>query len=266
MLAQLKTIKHVLCTGTFVILAHSSLGQDNLALAINTQQDIETLPATDPAMDHIATRGAYAYGAYLAKLLENNEDFITRSVDVEYFIRGIEDRMAGDLKFSEEEISSFYDDFRTYMDIGEQAFLALQANKQAERQAQANAEISEAFLDQNSRKDGIMTTDSGLQYMVLSMGRLRNAPTPGLMNTVVVNYKGSLLDGTVFDDTAARNQPEVFQLTNVIMGFSEALQLMQVGDKYRFFVPPHLAYGSNPAQGIPANSVLVFDIELLAVI
>jgi FKBP-type peptidyl-prolyl cis-trans isomerase len=118
------------------------------------------------------------------------------------------------------------------------------------------------YLSQNKEKPGVITTDSGLQYSVIREG---SGPKPAAKDTVLVHYEGKLIDGTVFDSSYARGQPAAFPLDQVIPGWTEGVQLMSVGSKYHFVVPPGLAYGAQGAGGvIPPGAVLEFDIELLA--
>lgn len=218
-----------------------------------------------PSLDRLELQGAYAYGAYMAAMLKESAQFNSAGVDIDYFTQGLKDSLNGELRFSREQLTEFYDDWFLYKQEGEGAYLAVQAQKEFDKVARENAAASEQYLLDNAKRDGVMTTPSGLQYMVLQLGRDRNAPTPGLMNSVTVHYHGSLMDGTVFDNSIERGQPGTFQLTQVIMGFGEAMQLMKVGDRFRFFIPPSLAYGSRELSGIPPNAVLIYDVELLAV-
>jgi FKBP-type peptidyl-prolyl cis-trans isomerase FkpA/FKBP-type peptidyl-prolyl cis-trans isomerase FklB len=118
------------------------------------------------------------------------------------------------------------------------------------------------FLSDNKGKPGVITTSSGLQYSVIREG---NGPRPKASDTVLVHYEGKLIDGTVFDSSYQRGQPAAFPLDQVIPGWTEGVQLMPVGSKYHFVVPPQLAYGAQGAGGvIPPGAVLEFDIELLA--
>lgn len=121
----------------------------------------------------------------------------------------------------------------------------------------------DAFLAQNAQQDGVQVTASGLQYRVLRPG---SGERPGPLDTVVVNYEGTRIDGVVFDSSYARNKPSRFPLNRVIKGWSEGLQLMQVGEERMLYLPADLAYGAvSPAEDIPANSALQFRVELLAV-
>jgi len=119
------------------------------------------------------------------------------------------------------------------------------------------------FLADHAKKPGVTTTASGLQYEVIRQG---SGPKPAAGDTVLVHYEGKLLDGTVFDSSYQRGQPAAFPLNQVIPGWTEGVQLMPVGSKFHFVVPPGLAYGSAGAGGvIPPGAVLEFDVELLAV-
>jgi FKBP-type peptidyl-prolyl cis-trans isomerase len=120
-----------------------------------------------------------------------------------------------------------------------------------------------AFLEENAAKPGVVTLDSGLQYLVLTEG---DGKSPKATDTVSVHYRGTLIDGTEFDSSYKRGKPTSFPVNRVIAGWTEALQLMQVGDKWQLTIPSELAYGSrSPGAGIPPNAVLVFEVELLSV-
>lgn len=122
----------------------------------------------------------------------------------------------------------------------------------------------EDFLKENAAKPGVTTTDSGLQYEVVAAG---NGPKPKASDTVQVHYHGTLIDGTVFDSSIARGIPATFGVHQVIKGWTEALQLMPVGSKYRLYIPQDLAYGAHPHPGgaIKPYMALIFDVELLAI-
>jgi FKBP-type peptidyl-prolyl cis-trans isomerase FklB len=133
----------------------------------------------------------------------------------------------------------------------------LQASKGKEAEG-----AGKQYLEQNKTKQGVITTASGLQYMVLTPGT-GNKPT--LTDKVKVHYHGTLIDGKVFDSSVDRGEPIAFSLNGVIQGWQEGVQLMQVGAKYRFFIPHELAYGSRPKGQIPPYSTLIFDVELLGI-
>ncbi|QOL24653.1 FKBP-type peptidyl-prolyl cis-trans isomerase [Thalassotalea sp. LPB0316] len=126
-----------------------------------------------------------------------------------------------------------------------------------------NKQIGEAFLTTNKQQEGVVETQSGLQYLVLNKGD--STIQPSANSTVNVHYHGTLIDGTVFDSSVERGSPISFGLKQVIAGWTEGLQTMHVGDKTRFFIPAELAYGDRAVGKIPAGSTLIFDVELLAV-
>lgn len=126
-----------------------------------------------------------------------------------------------------------------------------------------NLEAGKAFLAENSKKEGITTLLSGLQYEVITEG---NGPKPSATDQVKCHYHGTLIDGTVFDSSVQRGQPAVFGVNQVIKGWVEALQLMPVGSKWRLFIPSDLAYGEQGAGGsIEPNTALIFEVELLGI-
>jgi len=131
-------------------------------------------------------------------------------------------------------------------------------------QGAENLEKANAFLELNKTKEGIIVTESGLQYRVIKEG---TGPIPGEQDQVVVHYKGTLADGTQFDSSIDRGEPATFGVDMVIKGWTEALQLMKVGAKYQVFIPPSLGYGESGAGDmIPPNSVLIFEMELMDVL
>ena len=135
-------------------------------------------------------------------------------------------------------------------------------NKKQDAKNQRLAIDSKIFLEQNKQKDGVMTTESGLQYLILSEGKGNN---PTLNDNVTVHYHGTLIDGTIFDSSVDRKQPATFPLNGVIPGWQEALQMMSVGSKWKIFIPSELAYGESGAGAIGPNSTLIFEVELLSI-
>ena len=135
-------------------------------------------------------------------------------------------------------------------------------NQAAESKALPNIKTGQQFLAANKAKAGVKTTASGLQYEVLKQG---TGPKPSDSDTVVAHYAGSLLDGTEFDNSYKRGAPLTIQVSSVIKGWTEALQLMPVGSKFKLYIPQELAYGTNDMGQIPAGSLLVFEVELLEI-
>jgi FKBP-type peptidyl-prolyl cis-trans isomerase FklB len=132
------------------------------------------------------------------------------------------------------------------------------------KKVDANAKIGAEFLAANAKKQGVQTTQSGLQYQILKPG---TGPSPKANSIVKVNYEGRLIDGTVFDSSIARNQTAEFQVSQVIQGWTEGLQLMKEGAEYRFFIPAQLGYGQiGSGDVIEPNSTLIFDIELIEIL
>ncbi len=146
----------------------------------------------------------------------------------------------------------------------EKAQAAEMARQEESMKAQYQEEIAagEAYLAENAKREGIVTLPSGLQYEVLRAG---NGPTPANTDQVRVHYHGTLTDGTVFDSSVDRGEPATFGVTKVIPGWTEALQLMPVGSKWKLYIPYDLAYGSQDRGTIKPFSTLIFDIELLAI-
>lgn len=144
-------------------------------------------------------------------------------------------------------------------------FMALEQkqNEAAAKMGEVNKAAGEAFLAENAKRAEVKTTESGLQYEVITEG---TGDKPAASDTVVVHYTGTLIDGTVFDSSVERGTPATFGVTQVIPGWVEALQMMQVGAKWRLYIPSDLAYGPRGAGGaIGPNSTLIFDVELIQI-
>ena len=176
-------------------------------------------------------------------------------LDIETFIRGYRDGYGRKQSLlSEEERTTAVNRYK------QQRLALLEA--EMEKLGRANAAIGAEFLARNAEADGIKVTSSGLQYREVTAGK---GAKPKAKDIVKVNYEGSFLDGNVFDSSYSRNEPAVFQLDSVIPGWTEGLQLMNVGSTYEFFVPSELAYGEAGAGPIPPNSTLQFRVELLSI-
>lgn len=179
------------------------------------------------------------------------------SLSIDDFATAIKDVLAGaELKVSDQEAQTLVQEFFRKQEEKANA-------EMAEKGKKAKAE-GEQYLADNAMKEGVVTLPSGLQYKVLSEG---NGKKPKATDKVKCHYEGSLVDGTVFDSSIRRGEPAVFPLNQVIAGWTEGLQLMQEGAKYRFFIPYHLGYGEHGAgASIPPYAALVFDVELIEVL
>ena len=173
-------------------------------------------------------------------------------VEAESFLKGLKDVQAGNpSSLSQQEV--------------QEAMMALQQEMAQKQNAAgtANKEAGDAFLAENKGKEGVHTLPSGLQYMVLKEG---TGKSPSASDTVTTHYHGTLIDGTTFDSSYERGQPATFPVNGVIAGWTEALQKMQEGAKWRLFIPSELAYGAQGAgDAIGPHSTLIFDVELLKV-
>lgn len=138
----------------------------------------------------------------------------------------------------------------------------LNRSAQSKKVAQVNIDLANEFLAVNKQENNVVTTESGLQYMVLTPGTGTERPSAG--SKVTVHYHGTLLNGQVFDSSVERGKPISFGLNQVIKGWTEGLQTMVVGEKTRFYIPSHLGYGNSSAGSIPAGSLLIFDVELIS--
>lgn len=179
-----------------------------------------------------------------------------KELNIDDFAQAIKDVISGsELKVDNAEAQILVQNFFQEQEAKQQA-AAAEAGKAAKA-------AGEAFLAENGKKDGVVTLPSGLQYQVLKEG---DGKKPSATDQVVCHYEGTLIDGTVFDSSYQRNQPATFGLNQVIAGWTEGVQLMQEGAKYRFFIPYNLAYGERGAGAqIPPFAALVFDVELIEV-
>ncbi|MBP5777448.1 MAG: FKBP-type peptidyl-prolyl cis-trans isomerase [Prevotella sp.] len=179
------------------------------------------------------------------------------NISAEDFAQAIKDVLEGnELKVSHREAQSIVQDY----------FKKQEEKLQAQRaeQGKVQKEAGEKFLAENAKKEGVVTLPSGLQYKVLFEGKGKK---PTAKDTVMCHYEGTLIDGTVFDSSYQRGEPATFPLQQVIAGWTEGLQLMQEGAKYRFFIPFRLGYGAGGAgASIPPYATLIFDVELIQVV
>jgi FKBP-type peptidyl-prolyl cis-trans isomerase len=195
---------------------------------------------------------SYALGMDVGRQLK------AASVDVDPAIlaRGVIDTLTGSKTLmTDEELHAFMVEF--------QAQLRQKQVAMAKERGDKNKKEGAAFLAENKTKEGVIALPSGLEYKVLKAGE---GPKPTAADTVMCNYRGTLIDGKEFDSSYKRNQPATFPVTGVIKGWTEALQLMPVGSKWQLFVPSELAYGERGAAGaIEPNATLIFEVELLSI-
>jgi len=219
---------------------------------IAESSDVSTESMTD------AQKQAYAMGASIGLFVNNRaqqQEQLGYPMDQAALKEGFEDGLNDTLKFTPQEIQQ----------IAQQGEEVLRAKQQemAQKAAENNKEAGLAYLAENAKKEGVITTESGLQYEVLEAGE---GASPSAEDVVKVHYRGTLLDGTEFDSSYARGEPAEFPLNQVIPGWTEGVQLMKEGAKYRFHIPSELAYGERATGSITPNSTLIFDVELLEVI
>jgi len=206
--------------------------------------------APAPDADRPATQSieqtSYLFGLTFGEQLHGVG--ITNQLNTEAIERGIKDGMEGKRKSTRAEQQQLQTFVQSVM------VESLARNKAAAKE----------FLAKNGQEKGVKTTADGLQYKVLTPGNVK-APAIAPTDEVTVNYRGKLLDGSEFDSSYARGQPATFKVNGVIKGWQEALVLMKPGAKWQLFVPPELAYDTNPRPGIPAGSLLNFEVELISV-
>ena len=185
-----------------------------------------------------------------------NAEFL-KDINLDAFIQGIRQGSTGKASdLTDEEMAKALLQYKKHIDA--------QLFNDFKKLALDNAKVGQAFLDGNAKKTDIKTTRSGLQYQVIQSGEGKK---PSVKSKVLLNYEGRLLDGTVFDSSIARDQPVEFQVNQVIPGWTEGLQLMPEGSKYRLYIPSKLAYGEmGSGDAIGPNSTLIFDIELLNIL
>ncbi|MGI6232392.1 MAG: FKBP-type peptidyl-prolyl cis-trans isomerase [Prevotella sp.] len=192
-------------------------------------------------MDKVSYALGMSIGSQLAQMGASD-------LNIDDFAQAIKDVLAGKPTLGDAEAQTLIQNF---------------FNEQAEKQAAKAKSEGEAFLSDNAKKEGVVTLPSGLQYQVLREG---NGRKPSATDQVECHYEGTLINGQVFDSSYRRGETATFGLNQVIKGWTEGLQLMKEGAKYRFFIPYHLGYGAQGAgQSIPPYATLIFDVELIKV-
>ncbi|MDK8465620.1 FKBP-type peptidyl-prolyl cis-trans isomerase [Marinobacter sp. SS13-12] len=207
----------------------------------------------NPALESTDEKVSYGMGLVMGERMGND----LPDLQMDQFLQGIQHGHAGDeeqTRMSREEIQEALMAYQTQLQEQESA--------QTEELAQKNREAGEEFLAENAERDGVETTDSGLQYEILEEG---NGEKPSVDDRVQVHYTGELISGEVFDSSRERGEPVTFGLNQVIPGWTEGLQLMSEGSRAKLYIPADLAYGPGGNQRIGPNETLVFDVELLEI-
>ena len=207
-----------------------SIGITNINAQINTEME----------------KVSYSLGVNVAKSVKNQG---LKSIDAKAIAQAFTDVFEeNELKISEQESNEVLQEY---------------FGKLAKKAQSENVAAGQKFLDENAKREGVVTTNSGLQYEVLKEG---SGDSPKETDKVTVHYHGTLIDGTVFDSSVDRKQPATFPVNGVIPGWIEALQIMNIGAKYKLFIPSKLAYGERGAGGaIGPNATLIFEVELISI-
>jgi FKBP-type peptidyl-prolyl cis-trans isomerase len=214
---------------------------------------LDVTPSFDnAAIDSDGQKASYGIGLRMGSQLADAVDMLDRAA----FMRGLEDALGReDPDVELNELNSVTEDFIADMQVS--------SEEAAMRMGEENAAVGTAYLAENAARDGVLTTDSGMQYEVLRTGE---GPSPTLDQSARLHYRGTLIDGTEFD-SSYEGEPVVFGVGQLITGFTEALTLMQAGSHFRIVLPPDIAYGpSGSGGGIGPNATLIFEIELLEIV
>jgi FKBP-type peptidyl-prolyl cis-trans isomerase FklB len=201
-------------------------------------------PGADPAPPPTPEQIGYQFGLGFGTQLHGAG--ITNEISVEALARGVQDALAG----------------KTITQADQQQIQSFVRGVQA-KQVSRNQAAAKSFMERNGKDKNVVTTASGLQYKINAPGD-KKAPAIGPTDTVTVDYRGKLLDGTEFDSSYSRGVPTSFQVNGVIKGWQEAIVLMKPGAKWTLWIPPELAYGNSPQGKIPAGSLLIFDITVIS--
>ncbi|WP_404367568.1 FKBP-type peptidyl-prolyl cis-trans isomerase [Marinobacter sp.] len=213
---------------------------------------LSTLAMAEPALKTDDEKVSYGMGLVLGERMRND----LPDLEIEQFIQGIRHANAGgeEARMTTEEIQAALQSY--------QKKLQAEQMKEMENLAEKNRAAGRAYLEENAERDEVKTTASGLQYEIIEKG---DGPQPTAEDQVQVHYTGKLLGGEVFDSSRERGEPVTFGLSQVIPGWTEGLQLMKEGARYKLYIPSDLAYGPGGNRSIGPNETLIFDVELLKV-
>lgn len=232
-------MKHVLLVMTVLVLSSAACSGQT------PQAPIEELKTPDEKL-------SYAIGLEIGTSLKK----LPTEIDFAVLVRAVEDGLKG-----KEPLLTQQEALEIKKEFGKKVHE--ERTRKRMELAEKNRKDGEAFLAENKKKEGVVTTESGLQYVVLHQGE---GPKPKATDRVKVHYRGTLIDGTEFDSSYRRGKPATFSLKGVVPGWTEALQLMKAGSKYRLFIPSELAYGKHGrSPKIAPNAVLIFELELLEI-
>ncbi|MEX1220673.1 MAG: FKBP-type peptidyl-prolyl cis-trans isomerase [Idiomarina sp.] len=225
-----------------------------VAFALVACTPSEPYPTSTVTLEQEEQKEAYALGASVGRFIDRQLDAQEEAelmLERDVVIAGFVDALKGEAKLSEAEAEEILNVLRERVVEQRQQVIGGKAQAQGEE-----------YLAENAKKEGVTVTESGLQYEVLEQG---DGEKPAETDMVEVHYEGTLVNGEVFDSSIERGEPAVFPLNRVIPGWTEGVQLMSVGSKYRFVIPSELAYGDREVGGgqIPPNSTLIFEVELM---
>ena len=214
----------------------------------NNSKQLSPKTKSISSLDTFKDSTSYALGADLGENLKRQNV----EVDYDMFLAGLTDALETDVVKLDHQKRR-------------QVMSALQKSirERGKKEGEKNLKVAEDFLDENKSKPNVKVTPSGLQYLVMKEG---DGASPTKTDRVKVHYVGTLIDGSEFDSSIKRGEPTVFGLNQVIRGWTEGLQLMKIGAKYKFFIHPRMAYGSRDKPGIPANSALIFEVDLIDIV
>lgn len=217
------------------------------------QQEADNLAVEELKFENKEQEYAYAFGASVGTFVEQrlaDQKDVNVELDTALIIKGFAASIQGKSQLDMGEIQALNSELDKVMKDAQLA------------KAEENVEKGKQWLVENAKKENVVQTDSGLQYEVMSEGE---GAKPVAEDTVKVHYRGTLLDGTEFDSSYSRGEPAVFPLHRVIAGWTEGVQLMNEGSKFKFFIPSELAYGNRATGKITPNSTLIFEVELLEI-